>query len=185
MAGLGRSVRRLVVISLLVAGCSGQATATPVATLAASAGTVPSNWVAYTAPDDAFSVALPEWPSPSTRTQESAAGPLEVRILESKSFDQETSFLVMSTEYPATSGTPDLDAMVDGALAGADGATLEQSHAIELGAVPGRDYTITGKGQLVRGRVYLRGWRVYSLLVAGSDEGLPNAEAFFASFVIK
>ena len=178
-------MRRLIVIALLVVGCNGQATATPVASTAASAGAVPSDWVAFTAPDDSFSVRLPRSPAHTTRIEASDAGPLELRFFESKSFDQETTFLVVFTDYSATGVIPDLDAYVDGALAGATGATLEQSHAIDLGGVPGRDYTLHGKGQLVRGRVYLSGARLVQLLVVGSEKGLPNAEEFFASFVIR
>lgn len=178
-------MRRLIVIALLVVGCNGQATATPVASTAASAGAVPSNWVAFTAPDDSFSVGLPRWPAHRTQIVARDAGPLEFRYFESKSFDQETTFSVGFTDFSDPGVIFDLDAYVDGALAGAAGATLEQSHAIDLDGVPGRDYTFHAKGELVRGRVYLSGARLFVLFVVGSEKGLPNAEEFFASFVIR
>ena len=150
----------------------------------------PAIWLGHLhAPDGSFSVGLPSEPTATTGTTTSAAGPMDVHVFAAKAADQKTTYAISYSDFPAAPGrSPDpsvvLDNAVHGAVTGAN-ATLQQSHPIDLGGVPGRDWTATSSGGPGHGRIYLSGGRLYQIIVAGSDVGLPNADEFLASFAIR
>lgn len=153
----------------------------------AGAANLPSGWATFTAPDGSFSVGLPSEPTAATQTTTVGGQPVDLHSFAAKAADQKTTYAISYADFPASSGSPDpnvvLDNAVHGAVTGAD-ATLQQSHAIDLSGVPGRDWTATASGGPGHGRIYLSGTRLYQIIVAGSDAGLPNADEFLTSFAI-
>ena len=65
----------------------------------------------------------------------------------------------------------------------ASNATLQQSHIINLGPIPGRDWTAVSKsGKKAHGRDYAIGSRMYQVFV---DGGLAHEDEFMDSFAIR
>jgi hypothetical protein len=149
-----------------------------------SGGSLPSGWITFSSPEGSFSIGMPGQPTASSQTASTAAGPIEIHLFEFATADQKTAYMVSYNDYPAGAvGEPQgtLDGAVQGAITNSK-ATLVQSHAIDLGGVPGRDYTATVAGGSLHGHIYLRGSRLYQVLIAGSD--LPSEDAFLGSFAI-
>lgn len=184
----------MVVAGVLLAACSSpgaspsaasaSVSSRPSAAASQGGASLPTGWITFTSPDGSFSIGLPGQPTASSQTATTAAGPIEIRLFEFALADQTTAFVVSYNDYPAGAlGEPQgtLDGAVQGAITNSK-ATLVQSHAIDLGGVPGRDYTATVQGGSLHGHIYLKGQRLYQVLIAGSD--LPNEDAFLGSFAI-
>lgn len=184
----------LMIAGVLLAACSSP-TASPSAASSVNVSsrpsasqfsgvTLPYISITFTSPDGSFSIGMPGQPTASSQTATTTAGPIEIHLFEYSPADQKTAYVVSYNDYPAGAvGEPQgtLDGAVQGAITNSK-ATLVQSHAIDLGGVPGRDYTATVQGGSLHGHIYLKGLRLYQVLVAGSD--LLNAVAFLNSFAI-
>jgi hypothetical protein len=180
----------LLLVSALLAACASPVASPSGASLGASAGAgaLPSGWITFTAPDGSFSVGLPSQPTASTQTVTTANGQLQLYSFQAGTADGQTVYGVSYADYPtAYVQAADHQAILDGAVNGfitTSKGTLVQSHAIDVGGVPGRDLTSTVQGGSMHGRIYLSGTRLYQMTTASSDPSMPNADAFLASFAI-
>jgi len=186
LAPAGPGVRRaralLVLVAALLSGCG---VVTPVNTpgtappplvsvstaIPTRAGSSPvpassvkleSGWIVYNAPDGSFSIAFPR--QPDETSQADAQGNTDHLL----SVDQ--VYTRFTTEYadfqPNTVDTSDLPAFLDklvtGEVARSNG-TITSSRGLTLDGHPGRAFEASGGGDIIVGRVFLVGDRLYYL----------------------
>ncbi len=145
----------------------------------------------YKSPEGQFSVAFPGKPTESTQEVKTPIGPLTMHIIgyEKKN---ELGMMIAYNDYPAAVANEKPQAVLvrtrDGTK-GPDGKVLEDKE-ITLGkdAVPGRAYTLVkGDDHFLRIRTYLKGPRLYQIIVSGSKKETvmsKEAEQFLDSFEI-
>jgi hypothetical protein len=139
-----------------------------------------------------FSVWLPGKPRANSKTFTGPAGKAQANVF---SVDQgDRGYSVGYTDYPPISMTDDdreflLDKIRDGGAAAVQGrVTAETKITIGKNKLDGRDFYFEHHGKVSRGRIFLKGNRLYQLVASGpSKEWMASAAVtkFFDSFAIE
>jgi len=145
-------------------------------------------WTEYRSEADRFAAFFPGTPTESSKTVNTAIGPIEMKIYGVAK--KQTAFSVVLSDYPPehvkrVGSATILDGARDGAVANTQGKLLSEL-IIEIAGNPGRDLKISaagGKGT-VRAKLFLVGSRLYQVLAVTptEDSYAPQVGRFLESF---
>jgi hypothetical protein len=133
-----------------------------------------------------FTVLMPPNPEQSDRTQEAPGGNVQVHIAQAQ--DPSGKYLSTYSEFPPGSlnriKTKDLLDSLQQATVQSMGGTLVNSRDLEVGGLPGREFTATDpQGSEVTARLFVASSRVYTLAGTYPQGQIPGSiQQFLASF---
>lgn len=133
-----------------------------------------------------FSVLMPPNPQQDDRTQETPGGPVQVHLAQAQ--DSAGKYLSTLSEFPKGSldriKSKDLLDSLQQATIQSMGGTLTNSHDIQVGGLPGREFTATDpEGSAVTARVFVGNSRVYTLAGTYPKGEMPGSiQQFLGSF---
>jgi len=133
-----------------------------------------------------FSVLMPPNPQTDNRTQETPGGPVQVHIAQAE--DASGKYMSSLSEFPKGSldkvKSKDLLDSLQRATVQSMGGTLLNSRDVEVGGLPGREFTATDpQGSEVTARVFVANSRVYTLAGTYPKGQIPGSiQQFLGSF---
>jgi hypothetical protein len=121
--------------------------------------------------------------------QTTSAGPLTLHTYVATDPLQTTAYYVSYTDFPveAVARIDPGDVIARASLGAVDtlGATDVSTRALDLGGIPGQEVTATTGGNVMRGRFYMVGPRLYQqLLIHPVGQPPPDVDQFFSSFQV-
>lgn len=136
-----------------------------------------------------FSVEFPFSVQQERSEQTTSAGPLTLHTYVATDPLQTTAYYVSYTDFPveAVARIDPGDVIARASLGAVDtlGATDVSTRALDLGGIPGQEVTATTGGNVMRGRFYMVGPRLYQqLLIHPVGQPPPDGEQFFSSFQV-
>lgn len=181
----------LLLLAVLLPGCGGGGGG--VATSAEKLPDPPKVAAAdFTAPDGAFSIAMPGQPRERSQDLQSPAGPVRIRTFLYEDADQRTFFVSYTELTPAMLAKADPEQLLLGGLRGmrsTPGWTMVGQAPVEFRGHPGYEVELTVRlpnqpEAAGLARVYVIGDRVYQIQAIGPGSTLPpeRRQAFVESF---
>jgi len=152
----------------------------------AGAAAQPAQWSDYSYAKEGFAVSAPKEPTFSTKTVQTAAGPVEMHFY-SVEVGNGMLMVITSRLHPKDKRTAQqvIAESKQGAAAALHGKLTAQK-AITLGKYPGTEFEIAAERTHQRDRVYVANRKIYQVMViAPIDRPLPvEADQFHKSFHI-
>ena len=133
-----------------------------------------------------FTVLMPPNPEKNERTQDTPGGPVQVHIASAQ--DPSGKYMSSLSEFPKGSlnkvKSKDLLDSLQQATVQSMGGTLVSSHDVQVGGLPGREFTATDpEGSEVTARVFVGNSRVYTLAGTYPKGEVPaSIQQFLGSF---
>ena len=166
-------------LAFALAACGGSVQ--PAATAAP-----PAKWTDYSYAKEGFAVSAPKEPAFSTKTVQTAAGPVDVHFYQAE-VGGGMLLVVASRLHPNDKRNPRqvIAESSQGAVAALNGKLVTEK-AITLGKYPGTEFEIAGERTHQRNRVYVANRKVYQVIaIAPIDRSLPvEGDQFHRSFRI-
>jgi len=168
------------------ASASAQGAGAAAGTAGAAAAAQPNAQLVQFQGANGFTVLMPPNPEKNDRTQQTPGGPVQVHIAQAQ--DPSGKYMSSLSEFPKGSldkvKSKDLLDSLQQATVQSMGGTLLNSKDIEVGGLPGREFSATDpQGSQVTARVFVGDSRVYTL--AGTypkGEAPPSIQQFLGSF---